>query len=1117
MGRVLWLLRICLTGSLTLLSVTLSFSQVAATFSSIKDKHQSTFEIQKIKAVEYASKHAIPLSQKTMEGNQLLLVDVVDGIPIYLSTLNSGAAVTTGVSNIRGGVAGLDLKGDAMIIGVWDGGNVKDHIEFGNRILSKEITEDDSHATHVAGTLVAAGINSSAKGMAPMASVSSWYFDNDLAEMAALAKPDESSLLFSNHSYGTVTGWTKVNGVWSWTGDPSVSPDEDYRFGLYGSKAASLDQLANLAPYYTIVWAAGNDRGEPGNGSRPPDCNGGSGYDCIIPEAVAKNIITVGAVDKVNSYTSPSSVVMSSFSSWGPTDDGRIKPDLVGAGVNLLSTSAVGMDTYEVRSGTSMSTPNVAGSLVLIQELYKKLHGGAVMKSATLKALAIHTAKEAGLLPGPDYSFGWGLLDVEAAARLLITQDGINNVVEELVLANGASFEKVLTPKANKKITATMVWNDPAATPQPSVLDAQQLMLVNDLDIKLVAENGTEYYPWLLDPGTPAAQAIKGNNYRDNVEKLEFNLPEAKPYRLVVNHKGQLSGGKQSYSLILSYQSAISLSKTLYWIGDSGNWGDNTHWSLTSGGTPAYVVPGTMDHVIIDENSFDGVGPDQISLLQDQSVASIKWMRSDAANLELQNNTLTVANEFVIGDGSFEVVGLGTIKCTSNAKGTLYFNDTNLGSIQLRIDGGEWEVKGNLSADQLELVRGKLTIDKSKLNLNRLNLTSPLAKELRINNSEIRIAYQSDVEGSTATIDAATSKVILDAPTTVLNWNEVNFNGVLEIGASNISVAGNNFIKYLRVNPGTSINISDGAVLKVDSLSGLEGKAGNPISISSSTKSTIEITSHFLLCSDYVNINNVDLIGNARINLGVNSSLINSLNWLSQPCATVLFADFDASYLCQNGFTEFIDKSAGPITSWEWDFDDIGSIANSSTFKNPYHGYESAGAYQVKLTISDGQSVYSFSKEIEITPSQLNPIDIAVNATHLTSLATASSYQWFVDEQIIQGATDRSYLYNGNDGVFRVVIYDGECNHASRLLTITGLEADNQINIYPNPAHELLNVFGLKSNSWISLRDAVGKTLFEGNTDKDMTIPLGNVSAGIYFLQIKTSETTIIKKIAVYK
>ncbi|MEQ8426138.1 MAG: S8 family serine peptidase, partial [Cyclobacteriaceae bacterium] len=390
----------------------------------------------------------------------------------------------------------------------------------------------------VTGTLIASGVNSNARGMAPKASVTNWYFNNDIAEMTALAKLDQTSLLLSNHSYGTVTGWTKVNGEWSWSGNASVSGDEDYRFGFYGSKAQALDQLANLAPYYTIVWAAGNDRGEPGDGSRPPDCNGGTGYDCIIPESVAKNIITVGAINKLPMYSNPASVVMSNFSSWGPTDDGRIKPDLVGAGVNLFSLLADGTDSYGFSSGTSMSTPNVTGSLTLLQELYNKLHGGKFMKSATLKALAIQTAKEAGILPGPDYSFGWGLLDVEAAAKLLTAEDGVNSFIREENLVEGSTYELILNPKANQKITITMAWNDPASEPIAPALDPLNLMLVNDLDIKLVAENGAISYPWLLDPSTPSAQAIRGDNYRDNVEKLEFNLPEAKPYRLVVSHKG---------------------------------------------------------------------------------------------------------------------------------------------------------------------------------------------------------------------------------------------------------------------------------------------------------------------------------------------------------------------------------------------------------------------------------------------------------------------------------------------------------------------------------------------------------------------------------------------------
>src|SRR5690606_21953592 len=168
----------------------------------------------------------------------------------------------------------------------------------------------------------------------------------------------------SNHSYGIVLGFTQDEGGWSWTGNSSISTQEDYRFGFYSSQSRTIDNIAFNAPYYTIVWAAGNDRSDTGDGTRPADGNGGTGYDCIGPEASAKNNITVGAVLKVSNYNGPSSVVMSNFSSWGPTDDGRIKPDLVGAGVSIYSTgvSSSGQDTYSFAQGTSMSAPNATGS-----------------------------------------------------------------------------------------------------------------------------------------------------------------------------------------------------------------------------------------------------------------------------------------------------------------------------------------------------------------------------------------------------------------------------------------------------------------------------------------------------------------------------------------------------------------------------------------------------------------------------------------------------------------------------------------------------------------------------------------------------------------------------------
>ncbi|MHC4200850.1 MAG: S8 family serine peptidase, partial [Planctomycetota bacterium] len=274
------------------------------------------------------------------------------------------------------------------------------------------------HATHVGGTIAAFGDETAAEGMAPAVSIDSYEWNSDYAEMTAAgaSAPGEADKIYvSNHSYGYLAGWniefitSRWEWRWVWYGPWPAAPEtaQEPFFGQYETETASVDQVAYNLPYYLIFCSAGNERSdnpEEGEGIRytdPPfyyftyydpanhpagDGVYKSGYDTLSPWSGAKNVMSVGAVtDAVFGGARDAwSGRMRSFSSWGPTDDGRIKPDIVANGHDVYSCDDVAPDAYYTSDGTSMSSPNAAGSAILLQD-----HAGSsscgVLRASTLK------------------------------------------------------------------------------------------------------------------------------------------------------------------------------------------------------------------------------------------------------------------------------------------------------------------------------------------------------------------------------------------------------------------------------------------------------------------------------------------------------------------------------------------------------------------------------------------------------------------------------------------------------------------------------------------------------------------------------------------------------------
>lgn len=500
-------------------------------------------ESEKAKAIEAANKNGWPIIIKGENGFiQELMKLTPDGFPIYYTTTNVNAAKSTRANYLNtGGGLGLTLDGQGMVARVWDGGTVRrTHNAFGGRVTTVDDlsgTTYEDHGTHVTGTILALPwntVSAGVKGMASQATGRTFNWDND--ETEALSEV-LGGMLISNHSYGVPIGsGTSILPAWF--------------IGAYTENAKAWDEISYLAPYYLPVMSAGNDGGN-NNNSNPI----AAGYDKLNGNKTAKNsLIVANANDAViNADGSLSSVTINSSSSQGPTDDRRIKPDIAGNGTGLTSPISTSNTATASYSGTSMAGPNVAGTLLLVQQHHKNLTN-SFMKAATLKGLACHTADDAGNV-GPDAKFGWGLLNAKKAAETL-TGNGLSSWVSENNLSQGQTYTMTVKSSGGtaNPLIASISWTDLPGTANNGTIGDNNAtpVLVNDLDIRITKDGSTTFYPWKLQ-SSPSALAIRtGDNNVDNIEVVKIDAPAAGDYVISVTHKGTLVTGAQNYSLVIT-------------------------------------------------------------------------------------------------------------------------------------------------------------------------------------------------------------------------------------------------------------------------------------------------------------------------------------------------------------------------------------------------------------------------------------------------------------------------------------------------------------------------------------------------------------------------------------
>jgi len=522
---------------------------IPAVRSQVVAEMQALEERQRVAVLAKAKKLNIPLRIDQPGENVAELYDFRGDQPIYRKTLNVNAAISNG-SNLLN-PAPYNLDGTGIRVGIWDEARIRStHQELLGRVTvmdSTTSTYDSDHATHVGGVVGATGIDANAKGMAPKVNLNSYDWNSDYTEMtqagAALAT-DSSKIPLSNHSYGY---------------DATIN-----EMGVYNIEPRNTDALASSLPYYLIFWAAGNSR--VASGSQVALTSLG-GYQSITYDALSKNVMTVGAVqDAVSgSLRSLSNATMTSFSSWGPCDDGRIKPDVVANGWEIYSSSSTGDRSYVSKTGTSQAAPSAMGAAALLQQLYAREFSGQRMRASTLKGLMIHTADDLGNL-GPDYQYGWGLINVKAAADVILSHkaDLSRPKLIEGTLSRTLSGVKTYTNNYTfvwdgvSPIRASLAWTDPAGSTQ-TMTDSRTPNLVQNLDLKIISPNATTNLPYVMPfvgtwtQASMSLSAIRGKNNVDNVEQVYLQSPTPGTYTVSVTLDGTLSrGGSQAYSLIIT-------------------------------------------------------------------------------------------------------------------------------------------------------------------------------------------------------------------------------------------------------------------------------------------------------------------------------------------------------------------------------------------------------------------------------------------------------------------------------------------------------------------------------------------------------------------------------------
>lgn len=384
---------------------------------------------------------------------------------------------------------GRNYNGEGVAVLCRDDGAVFPHVDFHGRITNLEENSGGDHGDGVSGIMSGAGNKDPRnRGMAAGSHLFVVNYNQNFTDNETMSLHFSEDVLVTNSSYsnGCNAGYTNTT--------------------------RTVDSQCADNPTLMHVFSAGNSNNQEcgyGAGDQWGNITGG--------HKQGKNVIATANTDKEGR-------IMDS-SSRGPAEDGRIKPDLAANGNRHISTDDD--HAYMSFGGTSGAAPCIAGVMAMLHQAYRENNNGETAEAALLKAIMLNTADDLGNV-GPDYIYGWGTANAFRSAIAIEEKTYLKNTISQ-----GESLQHTITvPPGTKEIRIMTYWHDRPGS------SASQKALVNDIDTRVIAPDGQEHLPWILQTQAVAQvlelPAMRGEDHLNNMEQVLITDPEAGEYTVSV-------------------------------------------------------------------------------------------------------------------------------------------------------------------------------------------------------------------------------------------------------------------------------------------------------------------------------------------------------------------------------------------------------------------------------------------------------------------------------------------------------------------------------------------------------------------------------------------------------